>query len=467
MNMKRLLALFAVLGAFLVCNFPAQAQTIPKTCVLVPSFVYDYNCGNQTQGGTDANNASTMANANHTAAYVLNNLVKEQVKRFWFPTYASFHSSTLGSGVTVSSTTPFAVTVLTATDKVPQYIAEFGTSSVNAQVTNTAIAHNLTYQFGVAYDSLLGQVAKDGVVTYPFPTLSSNPDYSSELTYDWNTFNADSACILNGSGVFNNQMDPSDNYICTSNGTGGTLSKTYDVAPYNQAGGNQKLLAYLYPQPFNSTPTIFYEEYAQLRGGVTFPINHYTGLLACSSLYVQTVEQEGRTIVAGDRGGEGTLTVSCPVPAHPTDCFQKFDSSTPNQQAWPSGDVFDCTPSGSTLGSPIDQITSALYNLGALGTQNPGALKQLLRTAHNRIYFFNTNSAYTAAFALAGVSTAGTSITGLNDLTVPDGADPVWYILVNALSGGNTQNHNNTNLDQAATIKQQFFCKFGETSLVA
>jgi hypothetical protein len=162
------------------------------------------------------------------------NLRKQGVQVLLFPTEAAYH--TAFPAAPVPALTAWSITQFDSNNN-PIVIAVFEKNGNNVALTSGpgTVAHYAVREAGRALDTALGYITKLGIVTFPYPNITTaGKEFDSTVQADWKTINATAECGTSGS-IFYGQTDPlrPGTYICGgSNGTGDCeCSKSNGIQP--------------------------------------------------------------------------------------------------------------------------------------------------------------------------------------------------------------------------------------------
>jgi hypothetical protein len=353
-----------------------------------------------------------------------NELAQAGVTYYLFDNPSQYASWAGANAVTVSPTA-FGVTAFNDAF-VPIYTAIFESNSNG--VLNPNIENTTGNQIGVAVDYLGGYVGDYGIVQHwDFQLSLSSPDYSNQVTADWKTINAITACGTNS--LFYGRQDANSQYICSgTSGQGSTLSTAYSTLANNKA-----ILQQAFPTVFKTNNGLFAEQYAAIRIAENTAINspdfflNASNRFGCSGEFGQYVaEQSQLPTISNLPSGEG-----CAPLVTTTVCAKVFSGSSYN---WPRGYVLNC---GGADDSTANTIETALLTLGALG-KSPSytPIKQFFNSVRSYIFVFPTLNAYTTTFSEANVDYITNLQTGAEGFSYPDSGEvadtgTIYYTILN------------------------------------
>jgi hypothetical protein len=424
--MRRIQALFALATlAFAGMTLPhaASAATVCGVVQQNPNswpYTKEYDCTSSdgSPSTSDANtNSEAISGQTHGLAYEqLNQL---QISSYIFEDPADFKSYTAFTSQPTPDANAFGTVVLDA-NKMPTAIISFEKNG-NGVATPSA-SYSAGRAVGHALDYTLGYVMNGGVITLPATPMSSSSIFASELAYDWSVLNAMSPCTAGGQGVFNNKTDHNGAYICTTSGSGATLSAGY-------SGNVQNVLKTAWPGIYDTNANIFAEIYGTTYIGSENTRDQYLNQYFTCTNSLEILASNGGKI--SNSTTSPPLPSACPVPPIQTSCNQIFYGDPTN--GYPSyGYIFDCSnPTTNTANGTAGMMTK----LGGTST-TPNPIKANLVANHSYIYFFSSQSDFNNAFVNQAGFNYGTrkapSIANANAFTFPYGK--VWYTVMNTLS---------------------------------
>lgn len=442
--MRKALTMLGAIAALAVSSLfaaPAQAAD-PYGCTPVdpansayPYLDYSMYCGTATPAnGIKMADAVNKGNKNE-----LRRANSKGVRYFLFKTPAEYQAwagmaGNPFAGTYIATTTEFGVTYFNAA-KVPQYSAIF---EINAQgKANDYIPRATGVEVGNALNYLFGYIMNGGI---PLPInvrASDSPIFQAQLTADWNTIIAKSACTGSANtGLFHMRADSTSNppgtinYICSgATGNGNTLAPAYtglnNKAVLQQAWplyqDNAKVFAELYSYTLGNDSTgIPVSSDIYIAGGPGNP-----GNFACTRWLLGHMDSQGKLPLTSDN----LRPAHCPGQTVTTNCRKAWNGTG----HFPDGNILDCDlkADGGNKDNMVNIVLTAinkLGNAGAMPAPATTAIKQFLDSKNANVLLFTDANKQNTSFAQAGQQTEPVaSSSGVTYSNGPAGVTRMWY----------------------------------------
>jgi len=424
---RTIFATILVIVALLAALTPQAARA--QTCTLVqPTDVtYPWNVSFACAPATQANGSAMATAASElpfTASYVA---IQKQLPFYLFATPSAYEDYDWGSNADVPSAGPNDFgEVVRSTAGVPIAVAVFQQNADGK--APPSIGYATTQQLGHASDSNISYIMNGGVYLLPEALTSAASDFANQVTADWTALNKLTNCSTSGSGIFNNRLDSSGNYICTSGGSGGALSSTY------VGKTNEQVLQAAWPAIYGSNADILAEELGVIASSNNFPNEDYyfqNNNFACSQAMESYINSQGALPTSATLNARAGVT--CAAVVKTTSCTPAWQASNAaNPPLYPSwGWIFNCSTATPNNGFAANSALN-FQKLGGSTTYN--ALQKQLAGYGDYIYFFDDQATFDSVFTAAGVAIGNFNISSDNADTAP--LNNVWYTIVRTSSSG-------------------------------